>query len=55
MTLTFTGDEAQHLASLLRIASGEETRANHPATVERAEKVIVEIVRGKVAEQEIIE
>jgi hypothetical protein len=51
MTLHFTEDEADRLASLLRITNDPDARQMQNVTVQRAEQEIIEMVRSKVAEQ----
>ncbi|MGW5074039.1 hypothetical protein [Rhodococcus sp. NPDC004095] len=51
MTLTFTPEEAQRLASLLRISADDDARETHNVTVQRAEQEALDMVRSKMPEQ----
>lgn len=55
MILSFTEQETQYLASLLRIAGDEQAREVQNVTVQRAEQEIIEIVRSKVAQENMKE
>jgi hypothetical protein len=47
----FPADEAQHLASLLRIANQEDAMIHHSAVIQRAEQEALDIMRRRLNEQ----